>query len=140
VVAEARRSRGCCIRLETGYRPAYPGSVLGTGTDNTSLSTLLIARRSQVVDFDGTLLAEASPGPGERIVTAPIDISALRHERSTHVGHHMLAHLRTEAYPVYAAHRYPPRQHSAWSDETNVDMVEIANRQIDDTVQALKPT
>ena len=36
---------------------------------------------SQVVDFDGRLLAEASPGPGERIVVAPIDISALRHER-----------------------------------------------------------
>ena len=29
---------------------------------------------SQVVDFDGPLLAEASPGPGERIVVAPIDI------------------------------------------------------------------
>ena len=37
---------------------------------------------SQVVDFDGRLLAEASPGPGERIVVAPIDISALRHERA----------------------------------------------------------
>ena len=30
---------------------------------------------SQVVDFDGRLLAEASPGPGERIVVAPIDIT-----------------------------------------------------------------
>ena len=29
---------------------------------------------SQVVDFDGRMLAEASPGPGERIVVAPIDI------------------------------------------------------------------
>ncbi len=37
---------------------------------------------SQVVDYDGRLLAEASPGPGERIVVAPIDISALRHERA----------------------------------------------------------
>ena len=64
---------------------------------------------SQIVDFDGRLLAEASPGPGERIVVAPIDISALRHERSTRTGHQMLAHLRTEAYPVYLGHRYPPR-------------------------------
>jgi predicted amidohydrolase len=62
---------------------------------------------SQVVDFDGRLLAEASPGPGERIVVAPIDIDALRHERATRRGHHMLAHLRTEAYPVYAAPRFP---------------------------------
>ena len=63
---------------------------------------------SQVVDFDGRLLAEASPGPGERIVVAPIDIGALRHERTTRRGHHMLAHLRTEAYPAYRDHVYPP--------------------------------
>jgi predicted amidohydrolase len=61
---------------------------------------------SQVVDFDGRMLAEASPGPGERIVVAPIDISALRHERETRSGHHMLAHLRPEAYPVYRSPGY----------------------------------
>jgi formamidase len=63
---------------------------------------------SQVVDFEGRILAEASPGPGERIVVATIDIDALRHERATRRGHHMLAHLRTEAYPVYRERRYPP--------------------------------
>jgi predicted amidohydrolase len=63
---------------------------------------------SQIVDFDGRMLAEASPGPGERIVVAPIDITALRHERETRSGHHMLAHLRTEAYPVYASPQYAP--------------------------------
>lgn len=63
---------------------------------------------SQVVDFDGRLLAQASPGPGERIVVAPVDITALRHERATRRGHHVLAHLRTEAYPVYRRHVYPP--------------------------------
>jgi predicted amidohydrolase len=68
---------------------------------------------SQVVDFDGRLLAEASPGPGERIVVAPIDIDALRHERATRRGHHMLAHLRTEAYPAYRGHVYPPDESAA---------------------------
>lgn len=63
---------------------------------------------SQVVDFDGRLLAEASPGPGERIVVAPVDIAALRHERETRIGHHMPAHLRTEAYPVYGQPRFAP--------------------------------
>ena len=63
---------------------------------------------SQVVDFDGRLLAEASPGPGERIVVAPIDVGALRHERETRTGHHMLAHLRTSAYPVYGQPGFPP--------------------------------
>lgn len=68
---------------------------------------------SQVVDFDGRLVAEASPGPGERIVVAPIDIAALRHERATRRGHHMLAHLRTEAYPAYREHIYPPADDGA---------------------------
>jgi predicted amidohydrolase len=63
---------------------------------------------SMVVDYDGRLLAQASPGPGERIVVAPIDVTALRHEREARTGHALLAHLRTEAYPVYRQHRYPP--------------------------------
>ena len=61
---------------------------------------------SQIVDYDGRLLADASPGPGERIVVAPIDITALRHERAARTGHAMLAHQRTEAYPVYSGHIY----------------------------------
>ena len=63
---------------------------------------------SQIIDYEGRILTQASPGPGERIVVAPIDITALRHERATRRGHHMLAHLRTEAYPVYGQHVYPP--------------------------------
>jgi predicted amidohydrolase len=88
---------------------------------------------SQVVDFDGRLLAQASPGPGERIVVAPVDISALRHERATRQGHQMLAHLRTEAYPVYREPRYPPALEDgaapgALSYERNVTLIEEAKR------------
>ena len=83
---------------------------------------------SQIIDFDGRPLAEASPGPGERIVVAPIDITALRHERGTRTGHHMLAHLRTEAYPVYASHQYPPARTGALSFERNVELIESAKR------------
>jgi formamidase len=85
---------------------------------------------SQVVDFEGRVLAEASPGPGERIVVAPIDISALRHERTTRRGHHMLAHLRTEAYPVYAMHQYPPETPGPLSVERNLELIESAKRAI----------
>jgi predicted amidohydrolase len=89
---------------------------------------------SQVVDFDGRLLAEASPGPGERIVIAPIDIAALRHERATRRGHHMLAHLRTEAYPAYRDHVYPPADDGAapgapMSYERNIARIDQAKRQ-----------
>lgn len=91
---------------------------------------------SQIVDFDGRLLAEASPGPGERIVIAPIDITALRHERQTRAGHHMLAHLRTEAYPVYRRHRYPPadRGRPELSYEGNLEAIASAKRLVEDEV------
>jgi predicted amidohydrolase len=87
---------------------------------------------SQIVDFDGRLLAEASPGPGERIVVGPIDISALRHERASRRGHHMLAHLRTEAYPVYRTHQYPPRRlpAPALSFEGNNQLIDEAKRRV----------
>ncbi len=87
---------------------------------------------SQIVDYDGRLLADASPGPGERIVVAPIDITALRHERATRTGHQMLAHLRTDAYPVYRHHIYPPANvtpaNAALSYEDNIARIAAARR------------
>jgi predicted amidohydrolase len=54
---------------------------------------------SMVVDYNGRILAQADPGPGEKIVIAEIDLDALRAERERRRGHHFLGHLRTEAYP-----------------------------------------
>ncbi len=62
---------------------------------------------SMIVDYDGRLLAQADPGPGEKIVVAPIDIAALRAERERRSGHHMLGHLRMEAYSHYPKTVYP---------------------------------
>jgi formamidase len=84
---------------------------------------------SQIVDFDGRVLAEASPGPGERIVVAPIDVSALRHERGSRRGHHMLAHLRTEAYPVYGTAQYP-RAGAGTSYELNLERIDAAKKRL----------
>ncbi len=53
---------------------------------------------SMVVDFDGRVLSQADPGPGEKIVVGPIDIAALRHERERREGHDLLGHIRAEAY------------------------------------------
>lgn len=55
---------------------------------------------SMIVDGDGRILAEAPPGPGERIVVAPIDVGNLRRERDRRVGHMMPAHLRSSMYPL----------------------------------------
>lgn len=53
---------------------------------------------SMVVDYDGRILAQADPGPGEKIVVAEIDLAALRAARQQRLGHNPLAHLRQEAY------------------------------------------
>jgi predicted amidohydrolase len=62
---------------------------------------------SMVVDFDGRILAQADPGPHEKVVVAPIDLGALRAARARRTGHDFLGHLRTEAYPVYRGPGYP---------------------------------
>ncbi|MDE2508402.1 MAG: nitrilase [Planctomycetota bacterium] len=64
---------------------------------------------SMIVDFDGRILAQADPGPGAKIVVAPIDLAALRDERRRRSGHQLLAHLRTEAYrSLYAKPIFRP--------------------------------
>jgi formamidase len=50
---------------------------------------------SMVVDYDGRILAQADPGPGEKVVVAPLDVAALRRERARRAGHDMRAHMRT---------------------------------------------
>ena len=34
-----------------------------------------------IVDYDGRILSQADPGPGEKVVVAPISVQALRDER-----------------------------------------------------------
>ncbi|MHC4545876.1 MAG: nitrilase-related carbon-nitrogen hydrolase [Planctomycetota bacterium] len=60
-----------------------------------------------IVDYDGRVLAQAEPGMGEKIIVGPVDLAALRAERQRRRGHHLLAHLRTEAYPKYEQPIYP---------------------------------
>jgi formamidase len=55
---------------------------------------------SMVVDFDGRVLAQADPGPGEKVVVAPIDLAALRAARARRRGHDMRAHLRREIHDL----------------------------------------
>jgi len=82
---------------------------------------------SMIVDYDGRVLAQAEPGAGEKIVVGPIDMAALRAERQRRRGHHMPAHLRTEAYPSYRQPIYPAGR---GSDGTiSVERNEVSLRQ-----------
>jgi hypothetical protein len=60
-----------------------------------------------IVDHDGRIVAQADPGPGEKIVVGPVDVAAVRAERDRRLGHHMLAHRRTEAYRLAGRPAYP---------------------------------
>lgn len=62
---------------------------------------------SMAVDFDGRILAEATPGAGEKIVVAPVDLAALRAERSRRLGHDMRAHHRAELYQTLTRPQFP---------------------------------
>ena len=62
---------------------------------------------SMVVDYDGRILAQADPGPGEKVVVAPIALDALRAERHRRLGHDMRAHLRSELYDYLEKPRFP---------------------------------
>jgi formamidase len=83
---------------------------------------------SMVVDYDGRLLAQADPGPGEKIVVAPVDIAALRHERDRRAGHHMLAHLRTETHKHSRAAIYQPAGAPPTTEGNNA-AIALAKRQ-----------
>lgn len=62
---------------------------------------------SMVVDYDGRILAQADPGPGEKIVVAEIDIGALRTARQQRLMHNPLAHLRQGVYRARPGQGYP---------------------------------
>ncbi|MBY0456367.1 MAG: nitrilase, partial [Gemmataceae bacterium] len=63
---------------------------------------------SMIVDFDGRILSQADPGPGEKIVVGPVDLAALEAERERRSGHALLAHRRPEVYRHAATPAYPP--------------------------------
>lgn len=86
---------------------------------------------SMVVDYDGRMLAQADPGPGEKIVVAEIDLDALRAARAQRLGHNPLAHLRREAYARSAFHGYPAASFTASRDPDG-------NRTIDDNNTAIR--
>ena len=88
---------------------------------------------SMVVDFDGRILAQADPGPGEKIVVSEVDIGALRHIRKRRAGHHTLAHLRSEAYPMYGQSYYPQGSFSAENNHT----VAMNQERIDEVKQRI---
>jgi predicted amidohydrolase len=63
---------------------------------------------SMVVDYDGRILAQADPGPGEKVVVAPVDIRTLREERARRSGHDTRAHYRSSIHSYAGRERLQP--------------------------------
>jgi len=72
---------------------------------------------SMIVDYDGRILSQADAGPGEKVVVGPIDVAALRAERSRRIGHDTVGHYRAELHgygrePVFPPGGEPPTAQS----------------------------
>jgi predicted amidohydrolase len=86
---------------------------------------------SMVVDYDGRILAQADPGPGEKVVVAPINPAMLREERQRRIGHDMRSHLRSEAHQYQHATRLEPasaEQHPLSSESIRRRILEARKR------------
>ncbi len=87
---------------------------------------------SMIVDYDGRIMSEAPPGPGERIVVGPIHLGSLRAERKRRIGHSMAAHLRSELYPRQQQAIYPRTPDATQrSVEAQQERIRLAQEQRD---------
>lgn len=83
---------------------------------------------SMIVDYDGRIIAQATPGDGEKITVGPVDVEMLRHERRVRSGHQMLAHLRSEAHPVYRKSFFPGKQFVGQEERTFESNIEAVSK------------
>ncbi len=73
---------------------------------------------SMIVDQEGRIVAQATPGDGTKIVVGAVDIGAVRHARRERTGHQMIAHLRSEAHPMYRRAFFPGGAFAGQPDHT----------------------
>lgn len=83
-----------------------------------------------VVDYDGRILGQVDPGPGEKVVVAPIDIDTLRAERARRRGHDTRAHFRAEIHDYARRPRLEPAGPGAISIEQSNRRIAAAKKRI----------
>ncbi len=83
---------------------------------------------SMIVDYDGRVVARATPGDGEKMVVATVDVGLLRAERKARLAHLGIPHLRTEAHPVYGRPCYPPGGFEPARDRGYEEMASLVRR------------
>ena len=86
-----------------------------------------------IVDYDGRIVAQASPGEGEKITVGPIDLGLLRSERETRLAHQMIVHLRKEAHTGTQESSFPGGSFTGQPDRTyedNVQQIEASRKKL----------
>jgi hypothetical protein len=86
-----------------------------------------------IVDYDGRIVAQATPGDGEKITVGPINLGALRCEREARLAHQMRLHLRSEAHAGYQKSCFPAGTFTGQKDRTyedNADRIEETRRRL----------
>jgi predicted amidohydrolase len=76
---------------------------------------------SMIVDYDGRIVAQATPGEGEKITVGPIDLGLLRYEREARLAHQMRLHLRNEAHCGSREKAFPAGTFKGQQDHTYED-------------------
>lgn len=89
---------------------------------------------SMIVDHDGRILAQADPGPGEKVVVAPIDFMTVRNERARRIGHDTHSHLRTEIHPYMRTPVFPPQHKHANGEEITIESIKERIDKARDTI------
>ncbi|NNF66089.1 MAG: nitrilase [Gammaproteobacteria bacterium] len=87
---------------------------------------------SMLVDYDGRILSQADPGPGEKVVVAPIDIGRLRQERERRVGHDTRSHLRSEIHRYQQKHYFSPAGESPIDNNSLKARISDAKKRVED--------
>jgi predicted amidohydrolase len=88
---------------------------------------------SMIVDYDGRIVAQATPGEGEKITVGPINIGMVRHERKSRLAHQMLIHLRTEPCEVYRREHFAGKSFQGQDDlsyDDNIIRIQEARQRL----------
>jgi len=83
---------------------------------------------SMIVDYDGRIVAQATPGDGEKITVGPINLGMLRREREARLAHLMPLHVRSEAHRGLAKSCFPAGSFKGEGDRTYRDNAEQIER------------
>ncbi|MEM7432835.1 MAG: nitrilase-related carbon-nitrogen hydrolase [Pseudomonadota bacterium] len=87
---------------------------------------------SMVVDYDGRILGQVDPGPGEKVIVAPINVEQLRAERERRAGHDMRAHVRSEAHPYLSKPYLTPAGSNPITIDNLKERIGNAKKRVDD--------